>query len=154
MTAGFRPPPLVWETLGAQREVAEGFPGGAVDLTIGTPMDPPPPAVIEALSRSGAERGYPASVGTAAYRQAASDWMHRRLGATVPAEQVAATIGSKELVAGVPQWLKLRTPDRDTVLYPAVSYPTYAMGARLAGCRAVPVPLLSLIHISEPTRPY
>ena len=30
-------------------------------------------------------------------------------------------------------------PDRDTVLYPAISYPTYAMGATLAGCRAVPV---------------
>jgi aspartate/methionine/tyrosine aminotransferase len=34
----------------------------------------------------------------------------------------------------------LRRPDRDTVLYPSVSYPTYAMGAELAGCRAVPVP--------------
>ena len=50
---------------------------------------------------------------------------------------MAACIGTKELVAGVPQWLRLRTPERDTVLYPAVSYPTYAMGATLAGCRAV-----------------
>jgi len=52
---------------------------------------------------------------------------------------IAACIGSKELVAGVPQWLRLRTPERDTVLYPAISYPTYEMGATLAGCRAVPV---------------
>jgi aspartate/methionine/tyrosine aminotransferase len=36
--------------------------------------------------------------------------------------------------------LRLRQPERDTVLYPSVSYPTYAMGAAGAGCRAVPVP--------------
>jgi len=36
--------------------------------------------------------------------------------------------------------MRLREPERDTVLYPAVSYPTYAMGAELAGCRAVAVP--------------
>jgi aspartate/methionine/tyrosine aminotransferase len=50
---------------------------------------------------------------------------------------VAACVGTKEFVAGIPQWLQLRTPARDTVLYPAISYPTYAMGALLAGCRAV-----------------
>ena len=41
-------------------------------------------------------------------------------------------MGTKELVASVPHVLRLRQPDRDTVLYPAVSYPTYAMGAALA----------------------
>jgi aspartate/methionine/tyrosine aminotransferase len=80
-------------------------------------------------------------VGTPAYREAVVGWLHRRFDVDVPASQVAACVGSKELVAGVPQWLRLRTPERDTVLYPAVSYPTYAMGATLAGCRAVPVPL-------------
>ncbi|MEM7273593.1 MAG: pyridoxal phosphate-dependent aminotransferase, partial [Actinomycetota bacterium] len=59
----------------------------------------------------------------------------------VTADGVRATIGSKEFVAGLPHWLRLRWPDRDTVLYPAVSYPSYAMGATLAGCRAVPVPV-------------
>ena len=48
-------------------------------------------------------------------------------------------IGTKEFVATLPQWLQLRTPSRDTVLYPAVAYPTYEMGAILAGCRPVPV---------------
>src|SRR5204863_4801208 len=90
------------------------------------------------LAASGAERGYPPSIGSLAYREAAAGWMQRRLGVTVDAAtEVAACIGTKELVAGVPQWLRLRTPERDTVLYPAVSYPTYAMGATLAGCRAV-----------------
>ena len=55
---------------------------------------------------------------------------------------VVACVGTKEMVASVPQFLRLREPSRDTVLYPAVSYPTYAMGASLAGCRAVPVPAL------------
>ena len=59
--------------------------------------------------------------------------MARRLGVTVDPAHVAACVGTKELVAGVPQWLRLRRPDRDTVLYPAISYPTYAMGATLAG---------------------
>ena len=54
---------------------------------------------------------------------------------------MGACIGTKELVAGVPQWLRLRRPDLDTVLYPAISYPTYEMGATLAGCRAVAVPV-------------
>ncbi len=141
MTAGFTPPPLVWETLTGLKDVAEAFPGGAIDLTIGTPFDPPPAAVVHALGHSGTERGYPASIGSPAYREGAAAWMHRRLGVEVPPEQVAATIGSKEFVAGVPQWLRLRSPERDTVLYPAISYPTYAMGAQLAGLRAVAVPV-------------
>ncbi|MGH9064936.1 MAG: aminotransferase class I/II-fold pyridoxal phosphate-dependent enzyme, partial [Acidimicrobiales bacterium] len=41
----------------------------------------------------------------------------------------------------LPHWLRLRRPESDTVLYPALAYPTYAMGAELAGCRAVAVPL-------------
>ena len=112
-----------------------------VDCSIGTPYDPPLPAVIEALASSGTERGYPASAGSAALRDAAASWLTRRFGLEdVPSSAVAACVGTKELVASVPHLLRLRSPDRDTVLYPAVSYPTYAMGAELAGCRAVPVP--------------
>lgn len=137
---GFSPPPYPYDRLEDVIAKAEGHSGGAIDLSIGTPTDPPAPAVVAALSTSGAERGYPPSVGTPELRAAASAWMGRRFGVTVPPEHVAATIGSKELVAGLPQWLRLRTPERDTVLYPAISYPTYEMGAILAGCRAVPVP--------------
>src|SRR3546814_8008465 len=74
-----------------------------------------------------------------ALRQAAADWLQRFLGVEVTSDQVAACIGTKELVAGMPQWLRLRTPERDTVLYPEISYPTYEMGATLAGCRAVQI---------------
>jgi aspartate/methionine/tyrosine aminotransferase len=90
------------------------------------------------LSSSGAERGYPASIGTVAFREAASGWMQRRLDVDVDPAAIGACIGTKEFVASAPQYLRLRTPERDTVLYPSISYPTYEMGAVLAGCRAVP----------------
>jgi succinyldiaminopimelate transaminase len=135
---GFVPPPYPYDRLDELAGEAAQLPGGTVDLSIGTPCDPPPDAVIHALSHSGAERGYPASIGSLPFREAAAGWLDRRFGVTVDAaSEVAACIGTKELVAGTPQWLRLRTPDRDTVLYPEVSYPTYAMGAVLAGCRAV-----------------
>ena len=140
-TDGFRPPPYPYDRLVELRALADEHEGGCVDLSVGTPTDAPPDLVLDALRSSGTERSYPPSVGVAPFRQAAADWMRRRLGVSVDPAQIAACIGSKELVAGLPHWLRLRTPDRDTVLYPAVSYPSYEMGAVLAGCRAVPVPL-------------
>ena len=140
MSAGFVPPAYPYDRLDALRAAAAALPGGAVDCSVGTPCDPPPDAVVEALARSGTERGYPPSIGSPAYRRAAAAWMQRRLGVAVdPDTELAACIGTKEFVASLPRYLRLRHPDRDTVLYPAVSYPSYAMGATLAGCRAVPV---------------
>ncbi len=137
---GFVPPPYPYDRLDRFVPMAAAHDGGVVDLSIGTPFDPPPPAVVEALASSDSERSYPASVGTPALRQAASDWIDRRFGLDVPATQIGASVGSKEFVATLPQWMRLRTPERDTVLYPGISYPSYEMGAILAGCRAVPVP--------------
>jgi len=137
----FVPPPYPYERLDGLVEVAAELAGGAVDLSIGTPIDAPPPAVIQALSTSGSERGYPASIGTAELRAAAAAWMSRRFGVSVDPAAVAACVGTKEFVGTLPQWLALRTPTRDTILYPQVAYPTYEMGAILAGCRPVAVPL-------------
>lgn len=137
--AAFVPPPYPYERLDEVLAVASAHEGGAVDLSIGTPCDPPPPDVVDALAVGATARGYPPSIGTAALRAAASRWLARRLGATVdPDTQLAACVGTKEFVASAPQYLHLRDPARDTILYPAVSYPTYAMGATLAGLRAVP----------------
>ncbi len=138
MSTGFVPPPYPYDRLDEITAIANRHDGGAVDLSIGTPCDPPPAEVLAALSAPDAARTYPPSIGTVAFRRAAADWIERRLGATVdPGTEVAAVVGSKEFVASTPQYLRLRDPSRDTVLYPAVSYPTYAMGATLAGCRAV-----------------
>lgn len=138
--AGFVPPPYPYDRLDRLAPLGATFEGGLVDLSIGTPCDPPPDAVVAALSSSGAERGYPQSIGSLALRTEASRWMERRFGVEVPPTQIAACVGTKEFVASLPQYLRLRRPGRDTVLYPAVAYPTYEMGAILAGCRPVAVP--------------
>ena len=143
MTQGFTPPPYPYDRLDKFKPFAQKHEGGLVDLSIGTPCDAPAPAVVAALSSSNAERGYPPSIGSDALRNAAQAWMQRKFEISVPTSQIAACIGSKEFVATTPQYLKLRSPDRDTVLFPAVSYPTYEMGAILAGCRPVAVPMTS-----------
>ena len=142
MTApeGFVPPPYPYDRLDHLAQLGARHEGGLVDLSIGTPCDPPPPAVLAALGGSGTERGYPASIGSVALRDAIRGWIDRRFGVDVPTAQIAACIGTKEFVGTTPQYLKLRTPSRDTVLSPAVAYPTYEMGAILAGCRSVAVP--------------
>ena len=137
----FVPPAYPYDRLDEAKAMAAVHDGGVVDLSIGTPCDPPPAAVVEALARSGAERGYPASIGSPAFREAAAEWITRRFGIEVGAASVAACVGTKEMVATTPQWMRLRRPDRDTVLYPEVAYPTYEMGATLAGLRAVAVPV-------------
>jgi succinyldiaminopimelate transaminase len=137
----FQLPPYPYDRLSSLAALAEARPGGMVDCSIGTPCDPPLPAVIDALSSSGSERGYPPSAGSAPLRQAAAAWLERRFDLPpVAVSSVVACVGTKEMVASVPHFLRLREPGRDTVLYPAVSYPSYAMGASLAGCRAVAVP--------------
>ncbi|MEP7203833.1 MAG: aminotransferase class I/II-fold pyridoxal phosphate-dependent enzyme [Ilumatobacteraceae bacterium] len=136
---GFVPPPYPYDRLDRLMPIAQAHDGGVVDLSIGTPCDPPLDSVVAALSTSNAERGYPPSIGSDPLRQAIRAWLDRRFGIDVPLSQLAACVGTKELVATAPQYLRLRTPSKDTVLYPAVAYPTYEMGATLSGCRGVPV---------------
>jgi succinyldiaminopimelate transaminase len=140
-TEGFEPPPYPYDRLDDLRELADRHEGGCVDLSVGTPTDRTPTAVMNAMAASGDAHTYPRSAGSPQLRDAASAWLGRRFGVTVDPDMIAACVGTKELVASLPQYLRLREPERDTVLYPAVSYPTYAMGATLAGVRAVPVPL-------------
>jgi succinyldiaminopimelate transaminase len=140
--AGFVPPPYPYARLDELRAQADAVPGGIVDLSIGTPCDPVPAVVVEALVAAAPQwAGYPSAVGLPFLREAACGWMERRLGVSVTPDRVVACVGTKELVASLPHLLHLRDPSRHTVLYPAISYPTYEMGATLAGCRAVPVPL-------------
>ena len=137
----FVPPPYPYDRLDEVKRIAAEHPAGALNLSIGAPHDPPPRAVIDALSTSGLEAGYPPSIGTPTYRASAANWLNRAAGTNIGIDDVIATVGSKELVVGLPHWLRLRRPELDTVLYPELSYPSYEMGARLAGCRAVAVPV-------------
>jgi succinyldiaminopimelate transaminase len=152
---GFVPPPYPHDRLTELRVSAEAAPGGIVDCSVGTPIDPMPELARRALAdAAGAATGYPAAIGAPAYREAAATWIGRRFDVAVAPDAVVACIGTKELVASLPRVLALRDPSRDTVLYPDIAYPTYEMGARLAGLRAVPVPLdgrwlLDLTRIDE-----
>jgi succinyldiaminopimelate transaminase len=135
----FVPPPYPYDRLEGLQRLAQRHDGGPIDCSIGTPVDAPPDFVLAQLAKGIGARGYPASIGSLEYRAAAASWLERRFGVTVGVDEVAACVGTKEFVASLAQYLHLRTPSRDTVLFPGVSYPTYAMSALLAGLRAVPV---------------
>ncbi len=144
----FVPPPYPYERLDALKQVADTLPGGVVDCSIGTPCDPVPDLVAAAAADAATRSmGYPPSAGTVALHEAAAAWMARRLGVDVAPANIAACIGTKEMVVSLPHFLALQRPDRDTVLYPAVAYPSYDMGATLAGRRGVPVPLDAEWHL-------
>jgi len=136
----FVPPPYPYERLAGIASLAAAHEGGAIDCSIGTPVDAPPATVVEELARATGARGYPPSIGTESYRTAIQGWLKRRFDVDVELAHIAACVGTKEFVASTAHYLHLRQPERDTVLFPAISYPTYAMGATLAGLRAVAVP--------------
>ncbi|HTK15587.1 MAG TPA: aminotransferase class I/II-fold pyridoxal phosphate-dependent enzyme [Acidimicrobiia bacterium] len=149
---GFVPPPYPYDRLRALERLADSLPGGVVDCSIGTPCDPVPEVAMRAATEAlAASNGYPPSAGSVALREAAAGWIHRRFDVRVEAAHVGACVGTKELVASLPHLLRLRNPQRDTVLYPAVAYPTYEMGAILAGCRPVPVALDAQWHLDLST---
>jgi succinyldiaminopimelate transaminase len=144
----FVPPPYPHDRLGTLHARAAAVEGGIVDVSVGTPIDPMPEVAQRALIDAVAgATGYPATIGSVAYRAAAARWIERRFGCLLTPDEVVACIGTKELVASLPRALWLRNPTRHTVLFPAAAYPTYAMGAQLAGLRAVPVPVDSSWHL-------
>jgi succinyldiaminopimelate transaminase len=152
-------PAFPWDRLAPYGEKARAHPGGIVDLSIGTPVDPTPAVVQDALRAAADAPGYPLTIGSAALRDALVGWVGRRLGATVTEQQVAPSIGSKELVSLLPSLLGLEPGSR--VLLPRLAYPTYDVGARLAGCEPVPVadvttvdPVgVELIWLNSPSNP-
>ena len=136
----FELPPYPYDLLDPYRLKATQHDGGVIDLSVGTPCDPPPQEAIRALTESESERGYPPSIGSQEFRKSCQQWVKRCFDVDLDFERhIASCIGTKEFVVSAPTYLRLRTPDKDTVLYPEISYPSYAMGAHLSGCRAVPV---------------
>jgi succinyldiaminopimelate transaminase len=129
-------PDLPWDTLTAFTATARSHPEGMVDLSMGSPVDPTPEVIRRALVASTDAHSYPQVAGTPALRAAIAQWYARRRDVPdlVDAE-VLPTIGSKELIAGLPTWLGLGAGD--TVVYPSAAYPTYAVGAALAGASAL-----------------
>ncbi|WP_120523005.1 succinyldiaminopimelate transaminase [Arthrobacter celericrescens] len=129
-------PDYPWEAMAPYLAKASEHPGGVVNLSIGTPVDPTPQLVRDALAAASDSHGYPTVHGTEALRQAVSAWFATRRGVPgLDPKDVLPTIGSKELVAWLPFLLGLRPGD--VVVRPTVAYPTYDIGATLAGATAV-----------------
>jgi succinyldiaminopimelate transaminase len=131
-------PDYPWDAMGPYRELAQQHVDGTVNLSIGTPVDSTPQVVRTALAEAADAPGYPTTHGTGSLRQAIAAWYARRR--NVPhlnPEAVMPTIGSKELVAWLPTLLGLKTDD--IVVYPRIAYPTYEMGAVLAGAEGLPI---------------
>ncbi|WP_201438562.1 succinyldiaminopimelate transaminase [Saccharothrix sp. 6-C] len=161
MTSGTsrRLPDFPWDSLADHAAKARTHPGGVVDLSIGTPVDPVPELIRHALGSVADEPGYPTTHGTPALREAVVGALARRHGVTgLDPAAVLPTIGSKELVAWLPTLLGLGPGD--VVAIPALSYPTYEVGARLAGATPVrladgepPPPGTSLVWLNSPSNP-
>ncbi len=131
-------PGFPWDALAAHGAVAREHAGGIVDLSVGTPVDPTPQVVQDALSAAADAPGYPTTVGTPELRSAVAGWFARRRGVVgLEPDACVPTIGSKELVAWLPTYLGLGAGD--AVALPPIAYPTYDVGARLAGAAPVAI---------------
>jgi succinyldiaminopimelate transaminase len=156
----FSLPDFPWDSLAEDKAIAAAHPGGIVDLSVGTPVDAVPAVVRAALAGPAADvPGYPTTHGPASLREAIAGSLARRFGVTVDPVAVLPTIGSKELVAWLPTLLGLGADH--TVVIPELAYPTYEVGARLAGAQyvrsdsttALGPRRVALVWINSPSNP-
>ncbi|MGB3697482.1 MAG: aminotransferase class I/II-fold pyridoxal phosphate-dependent enzyme, partial [Gordonia sp. (in: high G+C Gram-positive bacteria)] len=134
MSAGL--PDFPWDTIAAAKAAATAHPDGIVDLSVGTPVDPVDPLIREALAAASEFPGYPATVGARELREAAVAALARRFGVTgLDESSILPVIGTKEAIAGLPS--QIGVPAGETVVIPEVAYPTYEVGALLAGARVL-----------------
>jgi succinyldiaminopimelate transaminase len=153
-------PEFPWDTLADAKALAAAHPDGIVDLSVGTPVDPVAPVIREALAAASSASGYPATAGTARLRESAVAALNRRYGITgLPEAAVLPVIGTKELIAWLPTLLGLGPSD--AVAVPELAYPTYDVGARLAGAQVLRADSLtqlgpqspSLVYLNSPSNP-
>lgn len=154
-------PDFPWDSLSGAKQVASSHPDGLVDLSVGTPVDEVAPSIQLALAESAAAPGYPQTVGTPELRRAIVEALARRFGVTgVGEDAVLPVVGTKEAIAWLP--FLLGVMPGQTVVIPELAYPTYEVGARLAGARAVRSDSLlklgpetpTLIFINSPANPH
>ncbi len=155
-----RLPDFPWDHLAAAATRARAHPEGIVDLSVGTPVDPTPAVIQEALRAAADAPGYPLTIGRVETRQAAIDWLARRHGVTgLGLDEVLPVIGSKELIASLPGHLGVGPGD--LVVHPALAYPTYEVGTALCGARPVATDSLTslgpevpaLLWLNSPSNP-
>ena len=154
-------PDFPWDSLTQYRATAAQHPDDIVDLSVGTPVDPTPAVIQDALRAAADSPGYPTTHGTAALREAVVAWFARRRGVPgLDPSAVLPTVGSKEFVALAPALLGFG--EGDVIVHPAVAYPTYDVGARLAGATPLPsdtpagwvdVPGVKAVWVNSPSNP-
>jgi succinyldiaminopimelate transaminase len=124
-------PDFPWDTIAEFADRARAHPDGIVDLSVGSPVDPTPAFIREALAAATDAHSYPQTAGSVPLREAIVAWYARRRGVELTVANVLPTIGSKELVSLLP--LLLGLGEGDVVVQPTLAYPTYAIGAALVG---------------------
>lgn len=131
-----RLPDFPWDRLVDLKARAAAHADGLVDLSIGTPVDPTPEVVQKALAAAADAPGYPTTQGTSELRESVGRWLSRRFGIDgIGVDNVVPAIGTKELISSLA--LHLGVGPGDTVVAPALAYPTYAVGALFAGADLV-----------------
>ena len=128
-------PDFPWDALVPYADRAKSHPQGMIDLSVGSPVDETPAVIRDALAAASDAHGYPQTAGTMELREAIVEWFARRRGVELATSNVLPTIGSKEFITGLPVFLGLRPAD--TVVHPAVAYPSYALGAAIVGATAL-----------------
>src|ERR1700737_4867623 len=159
MTLAGRLPAYTWDRIAPLREKAGLHPDGPVDLSMGTPVDPVPDLIRSALAEASNAPGYPATWGTPRLRAAAAGYLARAHGVSVSPDDVLPVVGTKEFIAWLPVMLGLGPGD--VVMHPELAYPTYDIGARLAGATAVASddllavgsPRVRLVWVNSPSNP-
>ena len=147
-------PDFPWDALAPYGDTARAHPQGIIDLSQGTPVDPTPEFIQQVFRDASNSPSYPVTAGTPELRSAIKKWAIERVGATGDFD-VLPLIGSKEIVAWLPTILESKK-----VLIPEIAYPTYHVGAVLAGADSVPVdidakswPSADLAWLNSPSNP-
>ena len=130
-------PDFPWDSLREAKAVAQAHPDGLIDLSVGSPVDDTVDSAVAGLTRASNSPGYPATAGSPELIDAmVSWWRGQRQASAVTDSHVLPVIGSKEMVALLPFLLGLGKGD--VVVHPAISYPTYEVGAMAVGATPVP----------------
>ena len=130
-----RLPEYPWQKLKPYQAIAEKHAKGMVDLSVGSPVDPTPQVIQDAIRDATNAPGYPSTAGSLEFRTAVAEWFGRRRGVELNADQVMPTIGSKEFISFLP--LMLGLGKGDVVVQPSVAYTAYVVGAALCGAEVI-----------------
>lgn len=131
-----RLPEYPWESLKPYAAKAAQHPEGAVDLSVGSPVDPTPLVIQQALNDSSNSPGYPSTGGSPEFKAAVVEWFARRRAVPgLATDQVMPSIGSKELISWLPLFMGLGPGD--AVVQPKAAYTAYEVGAALCGAELI-----------------